>query len=242
MISIVIPSYNEQDRLPSTLREIELFCKSHKDLVSEVIIVDDGSRDSTVERASYFMMRLPMRIERLSRNRGKWAAIHHGIGVAKEDAILLLDADGAASIWEAEWMTGSGAKDISWFIKNEIAMFGSRFMRESVVSGKSFLRSVVSRVYGAYARFWYWFAVSQRDVDDMQCPWKLIFKSKLRLDCLVVERWAGDVELACFYSGKIRNFPVHFCHKRGSKIPFTAVFSMAYETVIVARRCRKLNK
>lgn len=248
MISVIIPVYNEENRLPPTLREIEFFIKDsaasemNEGLISEVIIVDDGSRDATVERASYFMMRLPLRIELLSRNCGKWAAVHHGMSVAKEDAVLLLDADGAASIWEAEWMTGCGAKDIGWFVRNKVAMFGSRFMRESVVSGKSFLRSVVSRVYGVYARFWYWFATSQRDIGDMQCPWKLIFKSKLRLDELVVERWAGDVELACLYSGRIRSFPVHFCHKRDSKVPFTAIFSMAYETVVVAWRCRKLNK
>lgn len=243
MISVLIPSYNERDRLPATLREVELFHRSYEGLISEVIIIDDGSRDETVERASYFMTRLPMRIERLSKNRGKWAAIRHGIGVAKEDAILILDADGAASIWELEWMAKCTKKDVDWFIENKVALFGSRFMDGSLVIGKSFARSLVSRVYGVYSRFWYWFATSHKDISDMQCPFKLIYRSKLRLEDMIVERWSGDIELAYCYHGKIQSFPVSsFTHKRGSKIPFTAIFTMAYETLVVARRCRKLNK
>lgn len=235
-ISIIIPCYNERDRLPATLEEITDFHRRNGGVVEEVIIVDDGSRDGTIARAMWWVEKLPLKFEILSANTGKWAAIHRGLKVAKSDAILLLDADGSASIEELNRV------DLARHIEKKEALFGSRFVKGSTVEGKSLMRIVVSQGYRWYAYFWYWYATGRRNVDDMQCPFKFFFKSKLPLRSLSVERFAGDVELACAYEGWIRNHPIKFVHKRGSKLPVKAVFQMGVETIDVARRWRGVYK
>jgi glycosyltransferase involved in cell wall biosynthesis len=251
-----MPCYNERDRAPSTLDGIRVFINQYPGIVKEVICVDDGSTDSTVEELMKFSNKLPLRVERLERNRGKWAAIHHGIMCARTDAVLLLDADGAANIFELEKLS------LSKIFKNREAVFGSRFMEGSNVEGKSLLRKVISHSYRAYVRFWFCYASGRkkRSIDDMQCPFKLIFKSHLNRKMIVheekdlinpkrydidlwnVEKWSGDIELACCLQNTIVNHPVDFTHVRGSKLPVTATFMMAKETAIVARRFRRLNK
>lgn len=219
---------------------ITVFHRKYPGIISEVVIVDDGSNDggATIESAMWFSEKLPLRIESLSKNSGKWAAIRKGIEVAKEDAILLLDADGSASVFEIEWM---GLDNFKWAAERKVDVFGSRFMKHSHVEGKSFLRSVISKGYRLYALFWYWYATGKRDVDDTQCPWKLIHKSNMNLT-ISVDRWAGDIDLVCCLEGLKSNWAVQFVHVRGSKVPFSAIFSMALETMQIAKKHRKIYK
>lgn len=227
MITIVIPAYNESSRLLPTLREIERYCAKHPDVISRVVIVDDGSKDATVERILYFQKRLPLDIFRFSQNKGKWAAINRGIQDA-EGLILLMDADGSAGIWN---LTNVPA------IRH--AMFGSRFMGLSEVSGKSFVRTIVSQMYRRYVGFWYKVAMKGegQEINDMQCPWKLFWKEDVDLP-LETERFSGDIEFACKLNATIINVPVVFHHVRGSKVPIQAVWKMLIETPKIARRMR----
>jgi len=235
MISIIIPAYNEADRIVPMLSDIECYCKENPGIISEVIIVDDGSKDATVECAMRYMFRLPLHIERMAKNCGKWAAIREGIHSAKNDALLLLDADGAASIFELKKL------NVVEILDEKIAILGSRFLKGATVEGKSGLRSVVSFGYRGYVKFWYWFASGRMNVDDMQAPFKLVFKSHMS-GVLLVDRWVGDVELMCCYQGSTRNVPLNFCHKRGSKVSVLTMFSMAFETIKIAWRCRKIYR
>src|SRR6185295_11191694 len=93
-LSIVIPAYNEERRLPSTLDVILawLDAASHQD--AELLIVDDGSTDGTaavVENRAAGEPRL--RLLRNPGNRGKGYAVRHGMLEAKGDWILSTDAD-----------------------------------------------------------------------------------------------------------------------------------------------------
>lgn len=231
--TILIPSYREQNRLPSTLREIQIFQQKHG-LVKEVLIVDDGSRDATVERAMMFSDVLPMKFIRLAKNTGKWAAIWVGLRAALCDDVVLLDADGSASIWEVEML---GEETFGMHV------FGSRFMVGATVDGKSLLRKIISLGYREYVKAAYWFATGRSDIDDMQCPFKL-----LRRDLLVIppfpvsSRFAGDIELACCLRGEVVNVPVQFIHKRGGVVRGGTVWRMAVETLRVAWAYRGLRK
>ncbi|MGD9675746.1 MAG: glycosyltransferase family 2 protein [Candidatus Bipolaricaulia bacterium] len=83
-ISVVVPAYNEAGRIGAVLEPI-----LGSRLVAEVIVVDDGSEDSTADEASRF----PVRLVRLPENRGKAAALDAGVSAAKHDVFLFLDAD-----------------------------------------------------------------------------------------------------------------------------------------------------
>ena len=93
MLSIIIPAFNEEARLPGTLRELSRFLAAHA-IAGEIIVVDDGSTDGTrsvVERAA--AEGLPCRVHSFGRNRGKGAAVAEGIGLAGGSWALFVDSD-----------------------------------------------------------------------------------------------------------------------------------------------------
>src|SRR5690606_33540787 len=91
-VSVVIPAFNEAERLPTTLAALHGLPG-----LSEVIVVDDGSTDDTAEAAR----RAGARVIRLAQNRGKGAALQAGTAAARGDVLLLLDADVGETAGEA---------------------------------------------------------------------------------------------------------------------------------------------
>jgi glycosyltransferase involved in cell wall biosynthesis len=92
MISVVIPAYNEADRIGETVAAIASLPR-----VNEVIVVDDGSTDDTAPRADA----AGATVIRTAENRGKGAALVTGIEAAEGDVLALLDADLGATAAEA---------------------------------------------------------------------------------------------------------------------------------------------
>jgi len=226
---ILIPAYNEEVRILPFLAEIVAYNKL-RGTIKKVIIVDDGSKDRTIERALRYQSKLPLEIIRHQRNAGKWAAIQTGLDSIERCGVLtvLLDADGSVSIWELDKM---------YYPKMGEAVFGSRFTKGAVVEGKSFLRGLISRGYRLYAKIFYHLAGGKNTIDDMQCPLKAIYVENVKRK-MKVKRFAGDIEFALNLDAKIINHSVYFIHKRGSKLPFYAMFQMAIETIQVAWRNR----
>ena len=94
-LSVVVPAFNEEDRLGPTLDRISAYCAAaHPSF--EVIVADDGSRDGTVARAEA----RGVRVISLGRNRGKGAAVRAGMLAARGDHVLFSDADLATPIEE----------------------------------------------------------------------------------------------------------------------------------------------
>ena len=83
-VSVVVPAYNEAGRIAAVLDPIV-----SSRLVDEVIVVDDGSEDTTAVEAACF----PVRVVSLPGNRGKAAALAVGVAEARNDTLLFLDAD-----------------------------------------------------------------------------------------------------------------------------------------------------
>jgi dolichyl-phosphate beta-glucosyltransferase len=98
-LSIVIPAYDERNRLPRTLESVAKHLRS-EDLPSEVVIVDDGSSDGTpdVARAEGERLGLPLRVLSHAPNRGKGFAVRRGMLEARGAEILLTDADESVPI------------------------------------------------------------------------------------------------------------------------------------------------
>ncbi|MCY3022891.1 MAG: glycosyltransferase family 2 protein [Planctomycetota bacterium] len=100
-LSVVIPAYNESKRIEQTFREIRAWLDEHFARRYEVLLVDDGSRDTTAAIVEAETARWPeLRLLRQPRNLGKGAAVRRGCLAARSDYVLFMDADHATPIEE----------------------------------------------------------------------------------------------------------------------------------------------
>src|SRR5690242_11699870 len=101
-LSIIVPSYNEALRLPASLDRIAAFIARSK-RKTEVLVVDDGSRDKTALVAASYADRIPhLAVLKNGENRGKGYSVRHGMLEARGEVVLFSDADLSAPIEEAE--------------------------------------------------------------------------------------------------------------------------------------------
>src|SRR5258708_35159981 len=101
-LSIIIPAYNEEQRLPKTLQRVREFL-AQRNLSHEVIVVDDGSRDGTAQLVESRTAAWPqLRLVKNPGNRGKGYSVRHGVQEARGRIVLFTDADLSAPIEEAE--------------------------------------------------------------------------------------------------------------------------------------------
>ncbi len=92
-LSIVVPAYNEEARLPPTLDRLHAFL-SAQPLRYEIVVVDDGSKDKTCEVVEQAMTRIPhLRLVRQLPNAGKGAAVRRGMLAATGQIRVMCDAD-----------------------------------------------------------------------------------------------------------------------------------------------------
>ncbi|XP_031485491.1 uncharacterized protein LOC116254310 isoform X1 [Nymphaea colorata] len=108
-MSLIIPAFNEEHRLPAALSEtlsyLQQRAKRDKSFSYEVIIVDDGSKDKTYKVALDHARKYTIdnvRVILLGRNQGKGAAVKQGMLHARGELLLMLDADGATKVTDLE--------------------------------------------------------------------------------------------------------------------------------------------
>ena len=100
--SIVIPAYNERERIPATLRAVVECIRTHN-WPAEVVVVNDGSRDDTATVVREFARKAPeVRLIENPSNCGKGYSVRTGILHALGDIVMFTDADLSSPIEEAE--------------------------------------------------------------------------------------------------------------------------------------------
>jgi dolichyl-phosphate beta-glucosyltransferase len=178
-LSLVIPAYNEEKRLPVALARIADWLGSRSpSLSAEVLVVDDGSSDRTAAVAEKTAQGLGLssRVIRLPQNLGKGAAVRAGVLEAAGDQVLVTDADLSTPIEEVDKLLAAGAP----------VAIGSRGVDTTLVKQRQSLFRVASgRTFNLVVRL---FVVS--GIRDTQCGFKL-FRRDARA---TVDRFAFDVE------------------------------------------------
>jgi dolichyl-phosphate beta-glucosyltransferase len=184
-LSIIIPAYNEESRLPATLEQIASYITS-SGRKTEVLVVDDGSKDSTAAVAEYFQIKIPsLRVVLNGVNRGKGYSVRHGIQEARGRVALFTDADLSAPIGEAD-------KLLAALDKYDIAI-GSRAMDRSLISvHESVFREFAGIIFNKIVQL-----ILRLPFVDTQCGFKafvrercgIIFKQQ------TIERFGFDPEL-----------------------------------------------
>jgi len=125
VLSVVVPCYNEERRLPSTIEQIQRYLDG-TGASYELILVDDGSTDGTRKVMNDAASRHPsVRIQALPRNRGKGRALAEGVAAASGKEILITDADLSTPIEELEKLQAALDKGAGAAIASR-ALRGSR--------------------------------------------------------------------------------------------------------------------
>jgi dolichyl-phosphate beta-glucosyltransferase len=140
-LSVVVPCYNEEQRLPRTIELIERFLDARGGLY-ELILVDDGSADGTrkvMEQAA--ARHAGVRIVAMPRNRGKGRALAEGVKVSQGETVLVTDADLSTPIEELEKLeaalaSGAGIGIASRSVKGSRVELAQPIYR--VLMGKAF--------------------------------------------------------------------------------------------------------
>jgi dolichyl-phosphate beta-glucosyltransferase len=161
-LSVVIPCYNEEQRLPRTIEQIERYLDSHG-IAYELILVDDGSSDGTrrVMEAAAARNRA-VRIEALPANRGKGRALAEGVKVATGAEVLVTDADLSTPIDELEHLEAALAAGAGVAI-------GSRAVKGSRVEvSQPVYRVLMGKVFNLIVQL-----VLLPGIWDTQCGFKL---------------------------------------------------------------------
>lgn len=170
-LSIVIPAYNEESRLPATLDLVLAWLDASDIRNAEVVVVDDGSRDETaliVETRAGSEPRL--RLVRNPGNRGKGYAVRHGMLEARGEWILMSDADLSAPIEELPKLMQSAAR------QKALVAIGSRALDRSLIGvHQSRWREVSGIFFNRIMRL-----VTGLPFADTQCGFKLYHRDAAR--------------------------------------------------------------
>lgn len=185
-LSIVIPAYNEERRLPPTLRAYLDYFEPRYGAEFELIVVVNGSRDATERVAREQMPAHPsIRVLVEPRAIGKGGAIMMGFNIARGDLVGFVDADGATP--------PEAFDDLARNIGDAGAIIASRWFKESrVYPPQPLKRRVASRIFNFFVR---WFFKVQ--IRDTQCGAKVLTREAVQavLPDIGITRWAFDVDL-----------------------------------------------
>ena len=213
-ISIVIPAYNEEQRLGSTLNAILSFLNQRPGGFAEILVVDDGSRDATARIVEQFSADHPqIRLLRNPGNRGKGYSVRHGVLESLGEWILFTDADLSAPIEELDKLFDAVRRHDA-----DIAI-GSRALDRSLIQvHQSWFRETAGRIFNLFLRL-----LTGLPFLDTQCGFKLyrrhaaqeIFRRQR------LERFGFDAEV--LYIARRLGFrcvevPVRWSHSPGTKV------------------------
>ncbi|KAB5544271.1 hypothetical protein DKX38_012383 [Salix brachista] len=240
-ISLVIPAFNEEHRLPGALDETINYLQERvgkdKSFTYEVVIVDDGSDDATKQVAFDFVKKYTVdnvRVILLGRNHGKGEAIRKGMLHSRGELLLMLDADGATEVTDLEKLENqihavaskefhvgeSTSSDSSFRISDiPLAAFGSRahLEEQALATVQKWYRNFLMKGFHLVVLL-----TAGSGIRDTQCGFKI---------------WCFDVELVflCKWFGiPVIEISVKWTEIPGSKMNPLSIPSMLWELALMS--------
>lgn len=189
-ISVIIPCYNEEKIIGSTLKKVVDFFNQAA-WPHEIIVVDDGSTDQTLKIAQSF----GAKIVKNEVNRGKGYSVKAGSQVATGDWLLFFDADYSTPIEELD--------KVAVYFNNYDVIIGSRAISGAEVKKyQPWHKVIIGKIGNLIIRI-----VLGLNLSDTQCGFKLFnHRAKKNFDQQTIDRWGFDFEL------------LYLAQKRGLKI------------------------
>lgn len=237
-LSVIIPAYNEERRLPPTLQKIADFLRAQS-FPSEVLIVENGSQDHTSAVVDEFIAGSvraddPFAMELLHSSPGKGAAVKHGMLNARGDYRFICDADLAMPIEEISKFLPPAFKRGSY----DIAI-ASREAHGAVRYDEPVYRHVMGRVFNALVR-----VMAVPGIQDTQCGFKMFTReaAETLFPLQRLDGWSFDVEvlyIARLHGLRLVEVPIRWYYQNDSRVrPVHDTVSMVQELVKIRRNGR----
>jgi dolichyl-phosphate beta-glucosyltransferase len=211
-LSVVIPAYNEEERIAGSLEKVLAHLEG-KPFASEIIVIDDGSRDGTARAAREVLEgRIAHRVVRREMNIGKGLSVKEGVLASSGDVVLVTDADLSTPIEELDKFLAAleGGEDVA---------VGSRALPDSDIQVRqNLLRQTMGKVFNRLVRL---FVLG--GIRDTQCGFKAFRRGAARdlFSRLETAGFAFDVEVLvlCRKLGYgVREVPVVWLDSRPSRV------------------------
>ena len=233
-LSVIIPTYNEESRLPRTLSHVIEYLGAQS-YSSEIIVVNDGSTDGTErmvrERSAN---RIPVRLlaHADGANHGKGASVRKGMMEARGEYRMFMDADNSTTLDQIVdfW---------SLFDKGYNVVIGSRALASSVIGVRQ------ARYKELAGRFGNWIiqTLAVPGISDTQAGFKM-FEAKA-VDIIfhrqTIDRWGYDVELlviARSHGCRIAEVPITWVNASGSKVTMKSYFQVLRDVLKIRRNLK----
>ncbi|MEM2918879.1 MAG: glycosyltransferase family 2 protein [Candidatus Altiarchaeota archaeon] len=201
-ISVIIPAYNEEESVGETIKRIQEVNSEY-----EIIVVDDGSRDKTIEIAK----NSGAKVFKFKKNQGKGAAFRKGIQESSGDIIVQIDAD-------SQFLPEEIPKLIKPLIEGEADItFGSRFLPDSSVEkGSLSFRNRIANIVDSFLASFF----SGIKITDVQAGFKAFTRDALDKINFQENSFAYEPEIAIL-AGKrklrVKEVPVSYKVRKGGK-------------------------
>ena len=233
-LSIVIPAYNEEQRLGPTLEQLARFLATSA-RTWEIVVVDDGSRDGTVALCERLAARIPaLRVIASKPNRGKGSAVRIGMRAARGAIRVMYDADGSMPADELPKLLAPIERgDV------EIAI-GSRYVAGAIVAPQPLYRRLWSRLCNRVIQ-----RALVRGIVDTQCGFKA-FTAGAAEDLFGrgrIDGWAFDLEILALARRRcygIAEVGVAWTDDERSKVnPWKDLWKVVREALTIRRNLRR---
>lgn len=236
-ISIVVPAFEELERLGGSITKILSYIEEQK-LDAELIVVDDGSNDGTSKVAEAAAAKFPVistKVIRYEQNRGKGFAVKTGLLASAGDIAIFSDADLSTPIEEMPTLVDPILND-----EFDVA-FGSRALDRSLIgTHQPWRREQGGKVMNLVIK-----TMSGLPFYDTQCGFKAFNMVKFRplLDVMTIDRFGFDVEflfVAKYHGLRLKEIPVRWNNVEGSKVSvFRDTWRMFTELAQIRRNAKR---
>lgn len=227
-LSIVIPAYNEANRIGQTLEKIYAYLDA-QGLTAEILVVDDGSSDQTASVAREVAGERSLEVLSYGGNRGKGFAVRYGLLRAQGERVLMTDADLSTPIRELAQLERAldSGRDIA---------IGSRAVKgANVVVSQSGLRKYGGKVFNLMVRM-----ILPMPFKDTQCGFKLFDARRCQgvFESMRLDGFSFDVEmlhLALRQGLRVAELPVEWHNSPETKVSFARDAARMLRDVIKIR-------
>ena len=185
-LSVVVPVYNEEQRLGITFKALDAFIATQRFATLEIIFVNDGSTDKTEEMLRAYVPSCPVRVVSYAQNAGKGAAVRRGMLAVSNDYGLMIDADMSTPMDQID-------KFLPYMREGKPVIIGTRKDKTADVQRhQPMFRQKLGEVFTLLAR-----VATGVHVTDFTCGFKCFSKQAIQtiFPNTFIDRWSYDAEI-----------------------------------------------